>query len=94
MEDTPKRAVGFEAEELGGELLLYDPKGERILHMNSTCSLVWQLCDGSNTVKGMIKLLRDAYPEAEDQIHADVLSALENLAQHGALSTISTSIAS
>jgi len=85
MDKRPKRGDGFEIEAMDDELLLYDATKERVVHMNGSCALVWQLADGTRTVGEMIRVLEETYPEAKADIPSDVRAALATLSGHGAL---------
>jgi pyrroloquinoline quinone biosynthesis protein D len=77
--NRPQRNEGFQLEELDGQLLLYHPSDTRILSFNETASLVWRLCDGKRTVAEIIDVLVSAFPDAADEIPADVETLLETL---------------
>lgn len=81
----PTRHSGFALEELDGEILLLDPRSERLIHCNPTAALVWRLCDGERTIAEIVELLAEAYPESAGAIRADVAGAVERLAAEGAL---------
>jgi len=66
-------------EDMGGEVLLYNPNNATTLHLNGPSMVIWQLCNGENSVQDMIDALQQAYPEQSDQIEADVISALTDL---------------
>ncbi len=86
MEDTdrPLRRDGFLAQELDGEIVLFDPNQTQALCLNATASLIWGLCDGTGTVAEIVQLLRDAFPDTGD-VAADVREALELFSQHDAI---------
>ena len=84
--DIPRRAPGFLLEELDDELLLFNPDDGRLLELNSTAALVWQLCDGARRVAEIDALLAAAYPESAADIAQELPHTLANLAQLAALS--------
>ena len=47
-------------EEMDGELVLFHPAKNIIIHANETAALVWQMCDGLNTVDQIVSILSDA----------------------------------
>ena len=53
--------------------------------MSETASLVWRLCDGKRTVGDIVEQLKEAYPEASDQLENDVEETLKTFAEHGAV---------
>jgi hypothetical protein len=58
-------------------LYLEDKDGKTIIKLNETSSMIWSLCNGEFTVKGMIELLEDSYPDAADVIRKDVYRVLD-----------------
>ena len=82
----PRQEEGYMLEELDGELLLYHLDQTRTIYLNSSAALVWNLCDGRSTVAEIIAFLQGEYPEAAAQMEHDVLEALANLHQAGAVS--------
>ncbi len=70
---------------LDGEIVLLHPTRNIIIYSNQTGGLVWQLCDGVRTVDEIVEILGSAYPEAHDEIQADVPALIETLASRGAL---------
>jgi hypothetical protein len=83
--DRPHRQPDYRLEEIDGELLLFHPGKAQILYCNETASLVWQLCDGKQTVAEIIALLAEAFPEAADSIPDDVEAVLKQFAKHDAV---------
>ena len=81
----PKKCTGFLIEELEGELVLFHPARNIIIHANQTAALVWQLCDGLNTTEQIVNILSDAYPETRSQIEKDVPATIQELRKKGVL---------
>lgn len=81
----PRRVEGYRMEHLDDELLLYHPGQTRVVALNPSAALVWQLCDGTRTREEIVALLRDGYPEAADQIPSDVSALLVTLRDAGAI---------
>lgn len=81
----PRHEEGFQLEMLNGEIVLLHPARSIIIHGNQTSAILWQLCDGTRTVGEIVELLSAAYPDAADEIQADVPAAIQMLTQHGAL---------
>ncbi len=90
MEETskPQRKPDYRLELLDNELLLYHPTDTKIFYFNQTASLIWQLCDGQHSVKEIIELLNDAYPESIDTISADVATTLQQFEEHGCIEVV------
>jgi hypothetical protein len=83
-EPRPRRLVAY-VEEVGGELLIYrrgEPQG---YSLNKTASDVWELCDGSRTVRELCRALGRRYGVGPDAFAEDVKGIVEQLASLGLL---------
>jgi hypothetical protein len=58
-------------------LYLEDAEGKTLIKLNDSSSLVWSLCTGEFTVKEMIDMLEESYPDAGDVIRKDVYRVLD-----------------
>ena len=68
---TPKaRKSGLVVQDLNGETLIYDLDTHRAVCLNQTSALVWQNCDGTNTVSDISGVLAGELknPASEDLI--------------------------
>ena len=72
-------------ENMDGELLLYNPINTTTLHLNGSSAVVWDLCDGKQTVESIVASLQDAFPDQSDQIAADVETVIADLVLQSAL---------
>jgi hypothetical protein len=79
------RTDGLLTEKVDGELLVYDLDGDIAVHLNETAALVWRHCDGSRTVAELSALVAAELGEAAGE--DVVLMALDNLAEHGLISS-------
>lgn len=66
-------------------MLLYNPSNYKTLYINKSVSVIWQLCNGEQTVEEIIKMIQDAYPSNEDDLRQDILDTLKNFAENEAL---------
>lgn len=82
---TPKQCTGFLVEQMDGEIVLLHPFKNIIIHSNETAALIWQMCDGNNTVQDIVDILSGAYPDVKDQIAKDVPETIQKLRAQGAL---------
>jgi hypothetical protein len=48
--ERPVRAQGLEVHEVDDGLVIYQAKPERVHHLNNTAAVVFDLCDGGNTI--------------------------------------------
>lgn len=83
--NPPKKCTGFLAEQLDGEIVLLHPARNIIIHANETAALVWQMCDGINTVEQIVEILSSVYLDAGVQIAKDVPDIIQKLQVQGAL---------
>ncbi|MDD2917796.1 PqqD family protein [Rhodoferax sp.] len=74
---------GLEVEDIGDEVLIYLTGDDKTLYLNDTAALVWRLCDGTRTGTEIVKLLIEAYPDAEPEIQSQVLEALSDFMTRG-----------
>lgn len=83
--NLPKKCDGFLVEEMDGEVVLLHPGKNIIIHSNATAALIWQMCDGLNTIDDIVNILSGAYPDAKDEIAKDVPETIQKLRAQGAL---------
>lgn len=82
---VPVPVAGVEMEVVEAEVLLYHPLKTRAVYLNPTAALVWGLCDGSRSVREIIRIIGESYPEAVATLTEDVLSTLDQLHESGVL---------
>jgi Coenzyme PQQ synthesis protein D (PqqD) len=75
------RTEGLLAEEVDGELLVYDGEREVACRLNGTAALVWRSSDGERTVADLVAVLSEELGEVADEDM--VMVALDTLAEHG-----------
>lgn len=89
--DPQKRILknpGYRMETIDGEALLYSQRDTKVVSLNQTACLVWEMCDGQNTPDSIIKILCETYPGASGDIPSDVNEVLDLLLKHNALMQI------
>lgn len=84
----PLQQANFHSEVLEQEIILYFPGGGQFLYLNQTAALVWERCDGSQTANEIIRGLQAVFPEAAEEIQADVESTLQSFLKHGCISLV------
>ena len=80
-----KHASNYIWEEMDGQVLLYRVGAHKAVHLNDSAALIWKLCDGNRTLKDVIGVLSDTYPDMRESIAADVRSGAGMLLKEGAL---------
>ena len=81
----PNPIEGFQTQALDGEIVLFHPTHNTVIHINQTGALVWELCDSLRTLGEIVELLSAAYPESREQIAEDVPQTIQKLVRQGAL---------
>ncbi len=81
----PKKCAGFVAEQMDAEIVLFHPAKNIIIHTNETAALIWQMCDGINTIEKIIEILSGAYPNAHAQIAKEVPETIQKFRVQGVL---------
>lgn len=81
----PSRLAMVETEEVEGEVVIYHPGRERVIHLNPSAALVWHLCTGELSVSQIIENLCALYPESSSQVREDVPGVMQHLTSEGVL---------
>ncbi len=63
--ERPRRADGLEIHEVDDGLVVYQSEPECVHHLNNTAAIVFELCDGGNTVPEIGRQLAGAFGLAE-----------------------------
>jgi hypothetical protein len=84
IDHIPVPAADVEMEVVDGEVLLYHPQQTRAIYLNPTAAVVWGLCDGSRSVREIIRVIGESYPDA-GSVTDDVLATLTRLRESGVL---------
>ena len=82
---VPRSAADVETEVVDSEVLLYHPSQTRAVYLNPTAALIWGLCDGKRSVREIIRLIGESYPDASADLTDDVLATLNRLRESGVL---------
>jgi hypothetical protein len=82
---VPKKCAGFIVDQTDGEVVLLHPGKNIIIHTNETAALIWQMCDGVNTIDQIVEILSGAYPDARAQIAKEVPDTIQKFRAQGAL---------
>ncbi len=68
------------------EYQLLDIDQQTSIFINESASLIWQLCNGEQTVSQIKTMIKDSYPDMADTIDEGVDQTVEMLESHQALS--------
>jgi pyrroloquinoline quinone biosynthesis protein D len=72
-------------EEIDHESLIYRRPTKAAIYLNETATVIWKLCDGTRTVQEIIAILADTFPDAAEDVRADVRQTIDELVGAGAL---------
>lgn len=84
-EAIPLPREGFRVETMDGETVLYRDTVKKMIYLNESASLVFRMCDGKMTVREIVELLTQAFPEDAQSIARDVYEVIDYLVEEGAL---------
>ena len=82
---VPRPAADLETDVIEGEVLLYEPQQTRAVYLSPTAALVFGLCDGKRSVREIIRLLSECYPDGTASLSDDVLTTINELRESGVL---------
>lgn len=82
---VPRRRQRYTVEWMDNEALIYRRPANMAIYLNETATVIWQLCDGTRTVKEIIDILVDAFPDAAVDVRADVKETVDELVRNSAL---------
>ncbi len=83
--DVPLQVGSFILEELDGQLMIFDEDSGRIVEVNQSAALLWQLCDGNHSLSELGDLIAAAYPNAAAEIRQDIPRIVQQLVALGVL---------
>jgi pyrroloquinoline quinone biosynthesis protein D len=84
-ESIPRRHERYAVEWMDNESLIYRSPSKMVIYLNETATVIWRLCDGTRTVKQIVDLLVNAFPEAASDVRVDVKETIDELVRNGAL---------
>ena len=75
----PTRSNQVLSQQVPGKLVLLTPDDGNYFAVNQVGARVWELCDGTRDVEGIVATVADEYDAPIDTIRADVVELLEEL---------------
>jgi aminopeptidase-like protein len=80
----PIRKNGLHVKNMEDDLVIYDSGKDHLHVLNQTARMIWNLCNGNNSVIDIAENLgKLSYSEHSDQIQADVNETIELLQEKG-----------
>ena len=68
---------------IGGELVLLDCRGHRLLGLNPTAARAWELLDGHRSVAEIARAIADEFGAPEAAVGSDVVAFARTLVGRG-----------
>jgi hypothetical protein len=68
--------------------VVYDPETGRVVRLNATGSLLWQVLDGETSLRGLTAEIAAAYRSSRGAVEADVIALAKRLARLGLLARV------
>jgi len=81
----PKVRDDLAVVEIEGEAVVYDDRRVDLTHLNPAATVVFNLCDGTGTVKEMSADIAEVFRVPKDQVERQVRSVLRQFKQSGYL---------
>ncbi len=81
----PKQKPDYHLEQIDGEMILYHLNEQALLYCNETASLIWHLSSGERSVREIVNLLSETYPESVKTIQSDVEDTLAQFLDLGCI---------
>jgi hypothetical protein len=85
LDDVPRPAADIATEILEGEVLLYHPGQTRAIYLNPSAAVIWGLCDGRRSVREIVRVVGESYPDAGAELAQDVSTVVRQLRESGVL---------
>ena len=79
---------GIELTELEGEGILYCREQTKMLYLNESARVIWQLCDGGRTVSEIVDALAAEFPGLETEISFQVPELIAQFVAEGVLELV------
>ncbi len=77
----PVKVPGVEVNEVADGLVVFDPGAQQVHYLNSTASVVYELCDGRSTTAIIVSGALELFPDASSP--EIFVECLDDLAQRG-----------
>ena len=71
--------------ELDGEALIYDESNDNLHHLNPTATVIFNLFDGTTTIKDLAILLGEEFEISSAEIEGEIRHLLRELREAGLL---------
>jgi hypothetical protein len=87
---NPRKRSDLETRTVDDEVIVLDTSGHRVHRLNGSASLIWECCDGRNSIPEIVARLAAAYELSESAVLKDVHTALAEFDRLGLMADSST----
>jgi hypothetical protein len=88
LDEVPVPAADIATEIVEGEVLLYHPAQTRAIYLNPSAAVIWGLCDGRRSVREIVRVVGESYPDAGAELTEDVTTVVRQLRESGVLAGV------
>jgi Coenzyme PQQ synthesis protein D (PqqD) len=81
----PKVRSDLTIVELEGEAVIYDDETRQVHYLNRTATIVFNLCDGTSTIKELSVDIADAFSRQEGEVERQVRTLIRSFREAGFL---------
>ena len=85
LDRVPRKRRNFHLEEVDGEHILFGRTRAAAHFLNESASAIWNVCDGTRSVREIVQIFSDAYPDSAGEIAQQVPQVIGELAAAGVL---------
>lgn len=79
LQKRPKVRDDVTIQELGDEVMIYDSHNEKVHILNNTAHCIWDLCNGTHTLREIKEEMCKKFPDiSEQEILSDIANAIKN----------------
>jgi coenzyme PQQ biosynthesis protein PqqD len=78
-EMLPRHRSKIVAQQAAGKTVLLDLEGGGYYALDDVSGRIWQLCDGTRSVRQIVEAVRDEYDTADQEIEEDVIAFVSDL---------------
>ncbi len=84
----PRKMDHLIQHDMDDEVLVYDPVVDRTHRLNSSASLIWELCDGTRSLEDIARVLTEQFEVEFETALQDARAVLEQLKEEQLLSGV------
>ena len=85
LDRRPRKRRNLHLEEINGEHILFGRTRATAHFLNESASAVWSVCDGTRSVREIVQIFSEAYPDNAEEVAREVSRAIGELAAVGVL---------